>query len=100
MTLRAKLFENTAIYKARVQSGNRITIPDIEMELLDMAPGDNIRVSLHKITDARVLSRDRISFLATIQQSSRFAVPKEERKVYNIESGDSFQVIVRPTDRN
>ena len=100
MTLRAKLFENTAIYKARVQSANRIVIPDIEMELLDMSAGDNIRVSLHKVTDTKVLSRDRISFLATIQQGNRFTVPKEERNVYDITSGDAFQVIVRPTDRN
>lgn len=100
MTLRAKLFEKTAVYKARVQSGNRIVIPDIEMELLGLSPGDNVRVRLFKVTDTRVLSRDKISFLATIQQGSRFAVPKDERNVYDIGPGDAFQVIVRPVDRS
>jgi bifunctional DNA-binding transcriptional regulator/antitoxin component of YhaV-PrlF toxin-antitoxin module len=100
MTLRAKVFERTAVYKARVQSANRIVIPDIEMELLGMSPGDNIRVSMYRVTDTRVLSRDKISFLATVQQGSRFTVPKDERKVYDIGHGDAFQVIVRPIDSN
>lgn len=100
MTLRAKLFENTAVYKARVQSGNRIVIPDIEMELLDMNPGDSVRVRLFKVADTKVLSRDRISFLSSIQQSNRFTIPKDERNVYDIGPGDAFQVIVRPVDRS
>jgi len=98
MNLRARLFENTAIYKARIQQNHRINIPDIEASTLGVSSNDTVRVVLHKIEDTKSLSRNRISFLATVQKSGRVTVPDEVRQVNDIKPGNSYQVIIRDTD--
>lgn len=98
MSLRARLFEKTAIYKAKVQQYNRVVVPDEEIQTLGLSSEDNIRVVMYQIEDVNTLSRDRVSFIASMQKSGRFTVPNKVRDVHDIEPGKRYQVIVRKTD--
>lgn len=42
-------FQQTAIYKSKLQKGGRIAVPEVEMETIGIEPGDALQVILHPI---------------------------------------------------
>jgi len=44
--------ENQAVFRAKVVSGYRITIPDVERELLGIKEGDFVWVLIEKVKEA------------------------------------------------
>lgn len=43
--------ERTAIFKARLQKGGRVSVPEPEIEALDVDPGDLLQVRLRKVDE-------------------------------------------------
>ena len=44
-------FQQTAIYKSKLQKGGRIAVPEVEMETIGIEPGDALQVILHPIEE-------------------------------------------------
>lgn len=98
MKLGARLFEKTAIFKAPIQQYNRFSIPDEEVEVLGIKPGDTVRVMMYEVEGVNSVSGDRVTFPASVQKSMRVTIPKRVRDVHGLGPKDKVQVVIRKVD--